>query len=331
MRRPAVGQRVKYGANSPVVTAASPMGSVGTTNRAAAAAGGGGGNNNNNNSGGSNATMLGPDVNTQNSLTLQAIQLADTFANAKSSTAWQRRTLMSEYTNNLAQIQAAKVAGLAQTENAALGRGIFGGSADAAGRIGVEADTLNQQVAARNAMNLGLSQTKLEMENARMVKNYNEQYLKLAQFGAGANATANNIDMYDTPAGGGGGGGGNDTGGGGGASGLPPGAPKNVLANFTSGTIRNQMQMPVFQFIRDFPTEAATYFNKVWPNGIPDAIRQQLRDLGWTALIRDIENLYGGANAAAAAPRVSAGVQNGTFGETSSPQAILDYINRVGG
>lgn len=141
-------------------------------------------------------TMVTPDIVQQNQFTLQAAQLADMMSQSKATAMETGGALKAEYANQLARIQKAKIAGLGTVENTALGRGIFGGSADVQGRIGVQADAASAVNEARNALQAGLMANQNLLQQTRTQFGYGTDALALQIAGAGVGPTTDAFSSY---------------------------------------------------------------------------------------------------------------------------------------
>ena len=103
----------------------------------------------------SGAPPLGPAQ--SQAFTAQMAALQNSYSNALAAIRAQGGEIRGQYQSGLADIKANRIAGTAETEGAALSRGIVGSSADLGGRAAVVAEASGARVDARMARNSALS------------------------------------------------------------------------------------------------------------------------------------------------------------------------------
>lgn len=147
--------------------------------------------------------MAAPSPTQEVSLTSEAAKLEDAWGLAQQSWYLNNAMLRNDYRTEMAQTQKEKIANLAATENNALGRGVFSGSADVSGRIGVEADAVYQQNVARNTLLKGMIQNDLDLQEAALQYGYGSDLVSLSRFAYGAEATVDAylMGVFDSPKG----------------------------------------------------------------------------------------------------------------------------------
>ncbi len=119
----------------------------------------------------SHAPLLGPSQTF--GYAAQMANAQDAYTQALAAIRAQAGGIRGEYKGALSDIRAQRIMGAAETEGAAIERGIIGSSADLSGRAAVVAEAASAKIDARGARNSALGQLRLQQMQAQTTLNSN--------------------------------------------------------------------------------------------------------------------------------------------------------------